>query len=136
MKFYVQCLIICITALFSNPIDFNLNLSSIVEFDNDNNNYGVSDVWGYTDEFGNEYAIVGHQGGTSILDVSTDPYHPSEVANIPGPSNGDYYYHRDYKTYGDYLYIVNEMTGPDVGMQVIDLSPLPFSSPQQLRKEQ
>ena len=132
MKFYVQCLIICITALFSNPIDFNLNLSSIVEFDNDNNNYGVSDVWGYTDEFGNEYAIVGHQGGTSILDVSTDPYNPSEVANIPGPSNGDYYYHRDYKTYGDYLYIVNEMTGPDVGMQVIDLSPLPLSSPQQV----
>ena len=50
-----------------------------------------------------------------------NPNNPSEVANIPGPSNGDYYYHRDYKTFGDYLYIVNEMTGPDIGMQVIVL---------------
>ena len=113
-------------------MDYNINVLSIVEYENDNNNYGVSDVWGYTDEYGNEYAIVGYRYGTSILDVSTDPSNPIEVANILGPSNGDYYYHRDYKTLGDYLYIVNEMTGPDVGMQVIDLSPLPFSSPEQM----
>ena len=79
-------------------------------------------------EFTNEIDF----SGTSILDVSTDLSSPIEVANILGPSNGDYYYHRDYKTFGDYLYIVNEMTGPDVGMQVVDLSPLPFSPPIQL----
>ena len=124
--------VMSIASLFANPVDYNLDLLSIVEFDNDNNDYGVSDVWGYTDEFGNEYAIVGYKSGTSILDVSTNPNTPIEVANIPGPSNGDYYYHRDYKTFGDYLYIVNEMTGPDIGMQVIDLSPLPLSEPVQL----
>ena len=118
---------VSIASLFANPVDYNLDLLSIVEFDNDNNDYGVSDVWGYTDEFGNEYAIVGYKSGTSILDVSTNPNSPIEVANIPGPSNGDYYYHRDYKTFGDYLYIVNEMMGPDIGMQVIDLSPLPHT---------
>jgi len=118
--------------LFSDPINYNIDVLSIVEYDNDNNNYGVSDVWGYTDENGNEYAIVGYRYGTSILDVSTDPSNPIEVANILGPSNGDYYYHRDYKTFGDYLYIVNEMTGPDVGMQVVDLSPLPLFPPEQI----
>ena len=123
---------IAISFLLSDPIDYNIQLLSVVEYENSNNDYGVSDVWGYTDEYGNEYAIVGYQFGTSILDVSTDLSNPIEVANILGPSNGDYYYHRDYKTFGDYLYIVNEMTGPDVGMQVVDLSPLPFSSPIQL----
>ena len=125
-------LCVLVSFLLSDPVDYNLELLSVVEYENDNNNYGVSDVWGYTDEFGNEYAIVGYQFGTSILDISTDPNNPIEVANILGPSNGDYYYHRDYKTFGDYLYIVNEMTGPDAGMQVVDLSPLPLSSPLQL----
>ena len=126
------CILYIFSLLLSNPINYNLELLSVVEYQNDNNNYGTSDVWGYTDEFGNEYAIVGYRYGTSILDVSTNPSEPIEIANILGPSNGDYYYHRDYKTYGDYLYIVNEMTGPDVGMQVVDLSPLPFNPPTQL----
>ena len=72
MKFYIHFIII-LSTLFSNPVDFNINLLSIVEFNNDNNNYGVSDVWGYTDELGNEYAIVGYRYGTSILDISTNP---------------------------------------------------------------
>ena len=54
------------------------------------------------------------------------------MGNFLGPSTGDYYFHRDFKTYADYLYIVNEMYGGDVGMQVIDLSPLPNNSPIQL----
>jgi len=125
-------LMLSLSFLIADLVDYNLELLSVIEFDNDNNNYGVSDVWGYTDEYGNEYAIVGYRDGTAIYDVSTTPNNPIEIINIPGPSNGDYYYHRDYKTYGDYLYIVNEMTGPDVGMQVIDLSPLPFSNPEQI----
>jgi choice-of-anchor B domain-containing protein len=68
--------------------------------------------------------------GTSIINVSLDP--PVEVANIIGPSSGDYYFHRDYKTYDNHLYIVNEMYGGDIGMQVIDLSPLPDNPPIQL----
>ena len=68
--------------------------------------------------------------GTSIINISLDE--PIEVANIIGPSNGDYYYHRDYKTHNNHLYIVNEMYGGDIGMQVIDLSPLPNNPPIQL----
>ena len=91
----------------------------------------MSDVWGYTDETGIEYAIVGYQNGTSIINISEES--PIEAGNIIGPSTGDYYFHRDYKTYGDFLYIVNEMYGGDIGMQVIDLSPLPHSPPIQLQ---
>jgi len=125
-------LFLSIVPIFSQVQNYNLNLISNIEFQNDMNNFGVSDVWGYTDETGVEYAIVGYRYGTSIIDVSTDPSNPTEVMNILGPSDYDYYYHRDYKTYGDFLYIVNEMYGDDVGMQIIDLSPLPDSDPVKL----
>ena len=116
-------------------VNFNLELVSqvaeITEY-NSSSNFGVSDVWGYTDETGTEYAIVGYRNGTRIYDVSSNPDNLLLIADIAGPSNGDYYFHRDYKTYGNYLYIVNEMTGADVGMQLIDLSPLPAGVPVKL----
>ena len=114
---------------FSNPVNYNLSLVSNTMYQNDNNDFGISDVWGYTDETGIEYAIFGYRYGTIILDVSSDPSAPMEKMNLIGPSNNDYYYHRDYKVYNDFLYIVNEMTGSDVGMQVVDLSPLPYNDP-------
>ena len=111
---------------------YNLQLIShideMIEY-NSSSNFGVSDVWGYTDETGIEYAIVGYRYGTYIYDISSDPNNPQLILDITGPSNGDYYYHRDYKTYGDHLYIVNEMSGIDAGMQVVDLSPLPENVP-------
>ena len=110
--------------------NYNLDLVHNINYENADNNFGVSDVWGYTDESGIEYAIVGYQYGTSIMNVSEST--PIEVANILGPSSGDYYFHRDYKTFGNFLYIVNEMYGGDVGMQVVDLSPLPDGAPIQL----
>ena len=118
--------------IISQTVDYNIDLIYNITFENASNNFGVSDVWGFTDETGIEYAIVGYQYGTSIIDISSNPGQYSEVANIIGPSTGDYYFHRDYKTFGDYLYIVNEMYGGDVGMQVINLSPLPWDSPIQL----
>ena len=108
---------------YSNPVNYNLSLVSNTMYQNDNNDFGISDVWGYTDETGIEYAIFGYRYGTIILDVSSDPSAPMEKMNLIGPSNNDYYYHRDYKVYNDFLYIVNEMTGSDIGMQVVDLSP-------------
>jgi choice-of-anchor B domain-containing protein len=126
----IVLLLLCKSVVAS--VSFNLELVSKVEDiteHNSNSNFGVSDVWGYTDETGIEYAIVGYRYGTFIYDVSTNPDSPVLIADILGPSNNDYYFHRDYKTYGDHLYIVNEMTGTDAGMQVIDLSPLPASAP-------
>lgn len=38
----------------------------------------LNDIWGYVDEEGNEYALVGARDGVSIVDIS-DPTTPTEV---------------------------------------------------------
>ena len=92
-------ILISINLLLSNLINYNLELIQnlpIQEY-NSNSNFGVSDVWGYTDETGIEYAIVGYRYGTFIYDVSSSIGNYTLVADIVGPSNGDYYFHRDIK---------------------------------------
>ena len=100
------CLIV--NTAYLDVIDYNLELIHHIEFNNDSNNFGVSDVWGYTDETGIEYAIVGYRYGTMIYDVSSSDL-PIEISNIIGPSSGDFYYHRDFKTYQDYCRVLYEM---------------------------
>jgi choice-of-anchor B domain-containing protein len=80
----------------------------------------LNDVWGYVDEIGNEYAIVGTSKGTSILDVS-DPTAPVEVFWLPGTTS----IWRDPCVYGDVAYVTTEA---NVGLTIIDLSPLPAST--------
>ena len=81
----------------------------------------LNDIWGYTDEMGNEYAIVGCMDGTSIVDV-TDPSNPVEIQWFPG-SNSIW---RDAKVYDDYAYVTTEASD---GLLIIDLSPLPGPGP-------
>lgn len=76
-----------------------------------------NDIWGYEDEKGNEYALVGTEDGVSIVNIS-DPSFPIEVAWIPGL----YSIWRDIKTYGDVAYVTTEALQ---GLMIIDLSPLP-----------
>lgn len=78
----------------------------------------ASDVWGYTDDEGIDYAIMGIYGGTVIIDATTDPARLTEVAFIPGPPSG----WRDIKTHLHYAYVTTEGAGPGGGMQIIDLS--------------
>ncbi len=81
----------------------------------------VSDIWGYTDEDGNEYALVGvNNGGVSVVDIS-DPVNPMEIFFFPGPPST----WRDLKVWDDYAYITTEGGG---GLVIIDLSPLPQST--------
>ncbi len=44
---------------------------------------GYNDIWGYADGSGNEYALLGVQTGTSIINI-TNPSNPVEIAFIPG----------------------------------------------------
>ena len=81
---------------------------------------GLNDIWGYTDELGNEYALVGAKDGVSIVDV-TVPTSPVEVKWIPGMNS----IWRDIKTVGDYAYVTTEA---EEGLLIIDLSPLPAST--------
>ena len=79
----------------------------------------LNDVWGYVDEQGNEYAIVGTTLGTSVVDLS-DPSNPTEIYWLPGEES----IWRDPKVFGDYAYITTEA---EEGLTIIDLSPLPQS---------
>ena len=128
MYIFLIALFTFVRAAESYNLDLIFHIDEITAY-NSTSNFGVSDVWGYTDETGVEYAIVGYRDGTFIYDVSSNANNPILIADIVGPSNGDYYFHRDYKTYNDHLYIVNEMDGIDMGMQIIDLSPLPEQLP-------
>jgi choice-of-anchor B domain-containing protein len=79
----------------------------------------LNDVWGYTDELGNEYAIVGTSKGTSIVDI-TNGAQPQEVFWLAGSES----IWRDPCVYGNYAYVTTEA---EDGLLIIDLSPLPQS---------
>lgn len=80
----------------------------------------LNDVWGYTDELGNEYAIVGTSKGTSIVDI-TNGAQPQEVFWLAGSES----IWRDPCVYGNYAYVTTEA---EDGLLIIDLSPLPQST--------
>ena len=83
-----------------------------------NYNTNLSDSWGYTDNLGNEYAIIGLVNGVSILDLST-PSNPVEVGFAPGAQS----VWRDIKVWGEFAYITCDQ-GND-GLMIIDMSNLP-----------
>jgi choice-of-anchor B domain-containing protein len=80
-------------------------------------NSDANDIWGYVDGNGNEYAIVGLNDGTSVVDV-TDPANPTEVFYEPGMNS----VWRDIKTWNNHAYVTTEAQN---GLLIIDLSTLP-----------
>ncbi len=78
---------------------------------------GGNDIWGWADTLGNEYAIVGLEDGTSIVDV-TNAANPKEVFFEPGMNSP----WRDIKTWGSVAYVTTEAKN---GLLMIDLSSLP-----------
>ena len=79
-------------------------------------NSDLSDIWGWSNGT-NEYAIVGVNNGTSVVDV-TDPANPVEVFFEPGMNS----IWRDIKTYNGYAYVTTEEQN---GLLIIDLNTLP-----------
>lgn len=80
----------------------------------------LANIWGYADATGNEYALVGHTSGLSIVNV-TDPDNPAQVQLV----NGTWSYWREVRTWQNYAYVVTE--GGTLGLQIINLSVLPGS---------
>lgn len=80
----------------------------------------LNDVWGYTDELGNEYAIVGTSKGTSIVDI-TNGAQPQEIFWLAGSES----IWRDPCVFGNYAYVTTEA---EDGLLIIDLNPLPQST--------
>src|SRR5262245_37034367 len=60
-----------------------------------------SNIWGYTDPQGREYALLGTDIGLSIVNI-TDPRHPVEVAFVPGPGPTAW---REIKTFQNVAYV-------------------------------
>jgi len=90
----------------------NMELQANITYDQK-----LSDIWGYTDSLGREYALVCLQAGIAIEDIS-NPTEPKNVAIIEGPSST----WRDAKTFGQFAYFINESSG---GLQIINLKNLP-----------
>lgn len=111
-------LLFYLLALFTSTLFAQLNMTEVGYLDLVSlHNSDASDIWGYVDQSGNEYAIVGLNDGTSVVDIS-DPANPVEVFYEPG-SNSIW---RDIKTWGDYAYVTTEAAD---GLLIIDLSTLP-----------
>ncbi len=113
-RYLISFLFIC--SLFYSFSQLNLDSISNLNYQNLHGTL-LNDIWGYTDEFGNEYGLIGAETGVSIVDVS-NPNNPTEVAWIPGAHS----IWRDLKTFGDYAYVTTEASS---GLLIIDLSPLP-----------
>lgn len=117
-QFSLSLILMIFSALGLNA---QLNMDSIGHIDlNTMHNQDLNDIWGYVDEFGNEYALVGGTKGVSVVDITT-PSNPTEIFFEPGLES----IWRDIKTWGDYAYITTE---EPAGLTIIDLSPLPGST--------
>jgi len=91
-------------------------------------NSDISNLWGYTDELGNEYALVGvngsgsgNPGGISVVSLA-NPASPQEIFFFPGPSS----IWREVKVWDDYAYVTTEAESGE--LVIVDLSPLPQST--------
>ena len=90
--------------------NFNLGLIGSYEWPNTEG----SDIWGWVDGNGNEYALVGLNDGFACVDVSV-PANPVQKFYI-SDINSTW---RDIKTWGNYAYITTEA---DAGLLIVDLT--------------
>lgn len=88
----------------------------------------LSNIGGYKDAQGNEYALVGWEQGLKIVDV-TNPDAIVQKINIAGVQS----VWREVKTRGDYAYVTTEGGN---GLQIIDLTALPNENAIQVKQWQ
>jgi len=109
----VIAIFMVLSNLSAQQDDFNVNLISNVPFPE-----GCNDIWGYVDEEGVEYAIIGTRTATVVLSLE-DPANPIQRYRKEGGSST----WRDVKTYKNYAYISNDAS--DDGILIIDMSGAP-----------
>jgi len=117
--------VLCILpSLLKGQQSMNMTLSGVWDGNTiqHSGNY-YNDIWGYTDELGNEYAIVGSPTKVHFIDV-TNPTTPTEIHNHTGGNTSLW---RDFKSYKKHVYAVAD-EGSE-GMLIFDMSGLPASPP-------
>lgn len=87
-----------------------------------------SDIWGFTDGSGREYAIMGTQNGTVFFDLS-NPTQPREIGSVAGASSiwrdiKTFVYDDSADSFSAYAFITTESAQ---GIQIVDLSNVPES---------
>ena len=100
----------------------NVNLESFIPLKDLNGGITeeANDIWGWTSpNTGIEYAIIGLEEGTSFVNLK-DPNNPIVLGLLP--TRNKFSYWRDMKTYGNYVFVVSEVTS--YGMQIFDLTNL------------
>lgn len=111
MKRIINLCIIGLLAITANAQNVNIVQRSRVPYP------GTSNIWGYVDTTGKEYALVGANDRTSIVNV-TNPDTPIKRFSVPGPNSS----WREIRTWGKYAYVTTEGGG---GVTIINLSSLP-----------
>ena len=84
-----------------------------------------NEIWGMAVN-GREYAVMGSTEGMHVFDV-TDPANASQVVYHAGIGSPQFIIHRDFKTYGQYLYEVSDED--PIGLRIYDMQYLPDSMP-------
>ncbi len=92
------------------------------------NPVGASDIWGFKDGNGREYAGIGVQNGTVFFDLN-DPSQPREIGAVPALSSiwrdlKTYTYDASPESFRAYAFVTCESAQ---GIQIIDLSNVPTS---------
>lgn len=77
----------------------------------------LSNIWGYVDTTGKEYALVGANNGLSVVNV-TNPDQPFKRFFVPGPTSS----WREVRTWGKYAYVTTEA---GTGVKIVDMSHFP-----------
>ena len=113
-----KCLILLCAVFISLSAAAQLNITfrSSLTY----NGEALSNIGGYVDSSGNEYALVGYEQGLSIVDV-TNPTAPVVAFDVPGTTS----IWREVKTWQNYAYVTTE--GCCNGLQIINLGYLPDS---------
>lgn len=117
----------CLSA-FTAPLQAQTNIAAVGHLSYQQlRGSAIANLWGYVDEQGNEYALVGvngteeQPGGLSVVDLS-DPANPHEIFFLPGPAS----IWREVKVWNDHVYVTTE--AEQGGLTIVDLSPLPQST--------
>ena len=79
----------------------------------------AADIWGYVDQNNIEYAIIGGNDSTKIFSLE-NPNAPIQRYAVGGTNT----IWRDMKSYGDYIYSIQDIHGSD-GLVIIDMSSAP-----------
>jgi len=109
-KFALLAFVLFSFATFAQNPDFNVTQVSNVQYPE-----GCNDIWGYVDQNGMEYAVLGTRTATVVLSLE-DPAVPQQIYRVDGGQST----WRDMKTWETFIYSVCDNC-PD-GLVIIDMT--------------